>query len=68
MPKQICIFLLSTSLHVQQEDEEEEVEQQEEEDLDDAEAAANARMDATEAMEEDEDPGTQVGSRRLARL
>lgn len=44
-------------------EEAEEVEQPEEEDLDAAEAAANARLDATEgvdAMEEDEDPGTQV--------
>lgn len=39
------------------------MEQPDEDDLDEAEAAANARMDATEgadAMEEDEDPGTQV--------
>jgi 116 kDa U5 small nuclear ribonucleoprotein component N-terminus len=47
----------------QDDDAEEEVEQPDEDDLDEAEAAANARMDATEgadAMEEDEEPGTQV--------
>lgn len=44
------------------------MEQPEEEDLDAAEAAANARMDATEgvdAMEEDEDPGTQVSRKHV---
>jgi hypothetical protein len=58
---QRCMTMAHTA--EQDDDAEEEVEQPDEDDLDEAEAAANARMDATEgadAMEEDEEPGTQV--------